>query len=59
MGEIKVCLLLIVGIVSTNEGRYRLNEKEKQLVDSSYLDFMELRHISSTLSLKDAENPQR
>ena len=50
MGEIQVCLLLVVGIVSTNEGRYRLNEKEKQLVDRRYLGFMELWHVSGQLS---------
>ena len=26
MGEIKICLLLVVGIVSTDDGRDRLND---------------------------------
>ena len=50
MGEIQVRLLLVVGIVSTDEGRYRLNKKEKQLVDRRYLGFMELWHIFGQLS---------
>ena len=29
MGEIKIRLLLIVGIVSTDEGRDRLNDEEE------------------------------
>lgn len=50
MGEIKVCLLLVVGIVGTDEGRYRLNEKEKQFVARRYLGFVGLWHVSGQLS---------
>ena len=50
MGEIKIRLLLIVGIVCTDKGRDRLNDEEKYLVDRRYLGIMKLWHIVSELS---------